>query len=91
MHEKNKNDNDNNDNNSNNNSNNSNNNDNDNNNNDINNNNINEKNVNLSEEDEQIDNVGLEANLLCKKIKELKEQGNKLIMLVLRPIYCVEK
>ena len=72
---KNKNDNDNNDNNSNNNSNNSNNNDNDNNNNDINNNNINEKNVNLSEEDEQIDNVGLEANLLCKKIKELKEQG----------------
>lgn len=40
-----------------------------------NNNNINNKNVNLSEEDEQIDNVGLEANLLCKKIKELKEQG----------------
>ena len=75
FNEKNKNDNDNNDNNSNNNSNNSNNNDNDNNNNDINNNNINEKNVNLSEEDEQIDNVGLEANLLCKKIKELKEQG----------------
>ena len=31
--------------------------------------------ANLSEEDEQIDNVGLEANLLCKKIKELKEQG----------------
>ena len=67
---KNKNDNDNNDNNSNNN-----NNDNDNNNNCSNNNNINEKNINLSEEDEQIDNVGLEANLLCKKIKELKEQG----------------
>ena len=40
-----------------------------------NNNNINNKNVNLSEEDEQIDNVGLEANLLCRKIKELKEQG----------------
>lgn len=73
FNEKNKNDNDNNDNNSNNNSNNSN--DNDNNNNYINNNNINDKNVNLSEEDEQIDNVGLEANLLCKKIKELKEQG----------------
>ena len=50
-------------------------NDNDNNDNNSNNNNINEKNVNLSEEDEQIDNVGLEANLLCKKIKELKEQG----------------
>ena len=31
--------------------------------------------ANLSEEDEQIDNVGLEANLLCKKIKELNEQG----------------
>ena len=70
FNEKNKNDNDNNDNNSNNN--NSNNNNNDNN---SNNNNINEKNVNLSEDDEQIDNVGLEANLLCKKIKELKEQG----------------
>jgi len=72
FNEKNKNDNDNNDNNSNNNNSNNNNNDNDNN---SNNNNINEKNVNLSEEDEQIDNVGLEANLLCKKIKELKEQG----------------
>ena len=36
-----------------------------------------EQKIDLNDEDEQIDNVGLEANLLCKKIKELNKQGIK--------------